>query len=429
MSCSSIKKAELDSSTPKAAIQEVELLKQNHYSKQIDLLSHEAFKNGSEKLNEAKYKLENNEDPQEIMDSAARAKAYFQKAEKNADKRTNVPQQILDARKSALNYGVRSNKNLQSDLNDIDDELIDATDNFSENLDDDEYAKYQNNYLDLKTKAIQHNELQLARHVLKIELENDADEKAPSTVSKTKKSIKAAENLIANNSSDPNSYMPSVKRANRSAKLLNDVMDKIDKMGEDTSEKVALKLVYQDRKIGKLSGQIDDIKHDLNISEYNVDQISGELQLKKQRLKKTSSKLSTQREIDEIRNNFDEKTAEIFQQGDDLIFRLKEIDFNVGSAKIPADSLDLLTKIRSAIQELEAENVSIHGHTDSTGSSEFNKKLSKQRAEAVAKYLKSVDNEKINITTKGFGDSKPLSVNNTKEGRAKNRRVDIVISY
>ena len=428
MSCSTIEKAKLDSSTPAAAIDEVEQLQQKLYKNQVDLLAHESFQEGTERLNEAKNELANNEDPKEIMNLTAKAKAYFQKAKKKANNKTYTPRQILESRKTAINHGARSDKQLNKRLIEIDHELRDSTDNFSEELENEEYSKYQNDYLELKVNILQHNELNLARQVLEKAQSNDAEDKAPDTLSKTKKSIRAAENLIAKNSSDPNTYLSSVKRANRAAKLLNDVMNKIDKMGEDTSEKVALKLVYQDRKIGKLSSQLEDVKGDLSQSKYSVDKITGKLQRKEQKLEKTSSKLTTQREIDEIRNNFDNDKAEIYQQGDKLIFRIKQIDFSVGSAKLPSDSLGLLTNIRSAIQELQVEEVAVHGHTDSTGSSELNQKLSQQRADAVAKYLKSIDNEKIEITTKGYGESKPLTTNNTKQGRAQNRRVDIVVS-
>lgn len=428
MSCSTIKKAELNSSTATGAVEEVEQLQQSLYLNQTDLLAYEPFYEGSEKLSEAQNMLSEDEDVNEIINLAAEAKAYFQKAKQKADKRSHVPKQILDSRESALSYGVRSNKQLYRRLIENDEQLRDATDNFSEDLTKNEYSKYQNNYLQLKVKAIQNNELKLARQVLKQAESNNAEDKAPSTLSKTKKSITAAENLIAKNSSAPISYMSSVKRANRAAKLLNDVMNKIEEMGEDTSEKVALKLVYQDRKIGKLSSKLEDIQGDLSQTKFNVDKVSEKLEKKQQKLKTAKTKLTTQKDIDEVRNNFDNETTEIYQQDDKLIFRIKKIDFNVGSAKLPAESMDLLTNIRSAIQELQAEEISIQGHTDSTGPSKLNKKLSKDRADAVAKYLKSIDNQKLQITTEGYGESMPLSSNNTAEGRAQNRRVDIVVS-
>ncbi len=70
----------------------------------------------------------------------------------------------------------------------------------------------------------------------------------------------------------------------------------------------------------------------------------------------------------------------------------------------------------------------VEGHTDSIGSNEKNKALSEKRAESVKKYLVSQGlSEELRIDTEGYGSDRPLTTNKTKEGRATNRRVDIVI--
>lgn len=431
MSCSSIEKAELNSSTPTEAIEEVEEQKRELYNDQTDLLSHKSFKKGSKKLNKARKKLSDNGDTKEIMELAAEAKAYFQRATNQANQKTEVPELILEARQVALDNGVMKIKNLRDELADIDENLRDATEKFTRELADKKHSKFQKHYLDLKVKAIQHKELHMARQVLDKAIANDADDKAPTTLSNTQKNINAAENLIAQNSSDSDAYMSSVENANDSAKLLDDVMRKIEEMGDDTSERVALRLVYQDRKIGLLSSSLYDLKGDLDRTQYSMSEMSGELQKKEQRLEAASSKLDLQENIEQIRRKFDENVAEVYQQGDKVIFRIKKMGFKVGSAELPSDSYDLLSNVRSAIKELNAKEITIQGHTDSTGSSQLNRKLSKQRADAVAKYMKSErddDNEMIPISTEGYGESKPLSENNTKEGRALNRRVDVVVS-
>lgn len=67
----------------------------------------------------------------------------------------------------------------------------------------------------------------------------------------------------------------------------------------------------------------------------------------------------------------------------------------------------------------------VSGHTDSTGTKELNKRLSKQRAEAMAKQLVELGFEIAYIKTEGFADVDPIASNQTPEGRAKNRRVEI----
>jgi len=72
--------------------------------------------------------------------------------------------------------------------------------------------------------------------------------------------------------------------------------------------------------------------------------------------------------------------------------------------------------------------VTVEGHTDSTGGKKLNQKLSAARAEAVKEYLEvNAADPSIEFDSKGFGYDKPLATNKTPEGRAQNRRVDVVI--
>lgn len=75
-------------------------------------------------------------------------------------------------------------------------------------------------------------------------------------------------------------------------------------------------------------------------------------------------------------------------------------------------------------------NIVIEGHTDSLGKKDLNEELAEKRAEAVKKYLESNDGgiESAKIEAIGLGDNKPLATNKTAEGRAQNRRVDIIIT-
>jgi outer membrane protein OmpA-like peptidoglycan-associated protein len=87
-------------------------------------------------------------------------------------------------------------------------------------------------------------------------------------------------------------------------------------------------------------------------------------------------------------------------------------------------SLAKVAGILSVYQEL---NVSVEGHTDNTGSEEHNLKLSEQRAQNVLDFLVAQGIEASRLTSKGYGMTLPIADNKTKEGRQKNRRVDLVI--
>ena len=75
----------------------------------------------------------------------------------------------------------------------------------------------------------------------------------------------------------------------------------------------------------------------------------------------------------------------------------------------------------------EIARVQIEGHTDSTATKQYNQRLSEQRAAAVKTYLVSKGIGPDRLTTRGFGEDRPVADNGTEEGRFKNRRVDFKI--
>ncbi len=85
--------------------------------------------------------------------------------------------------------------------------------------------------------------------------------------------------------------------------------------------------------------------------------------------------------------------------------------------------------VDEAVAVLKAESdvrVSVEGHTDSVGSDAYNEDLSQRRADAVRDYMVEQGIAASRITTRGWGESKPIASNDTAEGRAQNRRVEII---
>ena len=427
ISCSTVRKAELESSIPSEAIQEVETKQQLLISEQLDLFSPKDYKQGVSKLNEAKTSLKAQDEANKTMTLAAQAKALFEDVETNAEKKDQVPSQILDARKAALNAIADNDKKLSNRLAKVDNQLRDETDEFTENLDNDDFTKLQKQYLDLEVKGIQSNELHASRQVIDQAEADNAKKLAPSTLKTAKRNLVAAENLIAANVNNPSAYKTNVVDANQSAKLLHDVVNKSHEMGKGTSEKVALKLVYQDREIGKLSNNIDDLEGSLSSVTAEAATTSSMLSQRTQKLEEASSDVQFQMLMNEARNEFSDDEAAVYQQGNQLIIQLKKMDFASGSAELPGSSIELLSKVDNVIKNMGAKEVLVQGHTDSTGPDLINMKLSKDRADSVASYLKASEND-FNISGEGYGESKPLASNNSKEGRALNRRVDIVVT-
>jgi outer membrane protein OmpA-like peptidoglycan-associated protein len=108
---------------------------------------------------------------------------------------------------------------------------------------------------------------------------------------------------------------------------------------------------------------------------------------------------------------------------------MSPIQFETNSFGILVDSLDTLRTIVALLaSHPEIKHLSIEGHTDSAGKQVRNKELSAGRAASVRAFLieEGVDAERL--TSEGFGSSKPLVSNDTAEGRALNRRVELHIS-
>jgi OOP family OmpA-OmpF porin len=125
---------------------------------------------------------------------------------------------------------------------------------------------------------------------------------------------------------------------------------------------------------------------------------------------------------------FSRDQARVLRQGNDVIIRLLGLNFAVGSAKIPEGGSELLAGLKTAIRLFPNAGVTVAGHTDSFGSDSGNFELSKRRAESVRRYL--IDNTRVSpsqISAVGYGETKPVASNQTPEGRARNRRIDIVI--
>jgi len=107
---------------------------------------------------------------------------------------------------------------------------------------------------------------------------------------------------------------------------------------------------------------------------------------------------------------------------------LQVINFATGSAEIPAASRDLLNSTVTALKAAPAgTTIEIGGHTDSTGDPAANATLSQQRADAVRDYLVQQGVNASMLTARGYGQTAPLTTNDTEEGRFRNRRIEFTV--
>jgi OmpA-OmpF porin, OOP family len=109
-------------------------------------------------------------------------------------------------------------------------------------------------------------------------------------------------------------------------------------------------------------------------------------------------------------------------------FEFDRLNFETDSAVIRADSRDQLRNVALILKAYPAAHVKIGGYTDNSGKAEANKQLSRVRAESVRDELQRLGVDSSRIEAEGYGDQHPVADNNTAAGRAKNRRVAILVT-
>ncbi len=103
------------------------------------------------------------------------------------------------------------------------------------------------------------------------------------------------------------------------------------------------------------------------------------------------------------------------------------ITFKTDSADINSSFYPVLNSVARVLKKYDNSTVLVSGHTDSTGSAEYNLKLSRERAQSVASYLEGQGIKSSRFEVLGMGSSNPIASNDTADGREKNRRVEIKI--
>jgi outer membrane protein OmpA-like peptidoglycan-associated protein len=120
--------------------------------------------------------------------------------------------------------------------------------------------------------------------------------------------------------------------------------------------------------------------------------------------------------------------VEVVRIGDNLTLSMPgNVTFGFDSAKLNPEFDPVLDKLAQTLSEYNKTVIQIAGHTDSTGSHAYNMKLSLERADSVKARLESRGVPAARLVTIGVGPDYPIASNDTEEGRAQNRRVEITI--
>ena len=119
----------------------------------------------------------------------------------------------------------------------------------------------------------------------------------------------------------------------------------------------------------------------------------------------------------------------VTRKGDQIVLNMPgNITFETGKSHLQPSFLPVLDSVAAVLKEYKDTSVEVSGHTDSRGKAEANQVLSKQRADVVAANLRGKGVAGARLNAVGYGQSQPIADNTSEEGRASNRRVEILLT-
>ncbi len=131
----------------------------------------------------------------------------------------------------------------------------------------------------------------------------------------------------------------------------------------------------------------------------------------------------------ELRKQLQSTGVSVTRSGDNIVLNMpNEVTFGVDQTDLSSGAKRVLNSVALVAKEYDQTQLNVLGYTDSSGAESYNLRLSKIRAIEVANYLVAQKIEYGRVKSEGLGESRPIATNATTEGRAQNRRVEIVLS-
>jgi OmpA-OmpF porin, OOP family len=425
----------LDRNTnPDTAISDLESdLARAEQEQQLSVLAEEDYLGAQKFLKEAQENAKDKDERDEVLKNIGISRSYLSQAQLKAKTVAEPLSEIASARKLAVDAGaVKYNKD---ELQEIDEDLADLSQKGAGKISKtslEDKSKLQKRYLDLELSSMKSQYLGDARAHIEGSKKLGAKKISPQTLKLAEEKYKAAEVAIETDRHNPTAVQDASKSAlDAATKLALITQTAVNAKGR-TPEQIAIEIEKTRASNVALTGEVKDSAAALATSAS----VNQSLDRQNQSLAQTSETLSgelsgvkaQEAAIAKAEKSFTKDEAEVYRQGDKLLIRLKALNFKSGSSNLPDSSIDLLGKVREVVAEFNPSQITIEGHTDSTGTPAANMKLSEERASAVAKYMistKVIAEE--GVKTQGYGPEKPLKPNGTASGRASNRRVDLIL--
>ena len=455
----------------------------NARSNQLNILSPTWFVKAESAYFEAKKNLEGGKEISVIKENVLSARTSLQQAEDMAKiSQTTLPEAIK-AREMARSAGAVKS---ESDYARVEADFLEMTKAIEKNdlrFAQNNQKKVANDFRLLEIRAIKENTIGEVRKLIAKAENNGARKIAPKTFQEAVNQLQETDSFITRN---PYAKEQMHEMANKALFLANRAVvvtdqsigfrdmqpEEISLWSENNLHTIAKALSAPDMRDQKFTTQLDNIvgsvaslKNDRTfVTEKNkelqnelgkdkadhqavVDNLHAKIatlegatrqdQVAMERAEKerqnAEQKLMGERRFNqkysEVQNYFTKGEAEVYKQENRLVLRLKTVGFPIGKSVIMPENYSLLSKVQKSIRNFNDPQVIVEGHTDSTGTKELNQQLSQERANAVMEYM--IANQTLSvdhIAAVGYGSERPLASNVTPEGRAVNRRIDIIIT-
>ncbi|MEX1352749.1 MAG: OmpA family protein [Desulfobacterales bacterium] len=424
------------------------------YKNQLNVLAPTWFGKSNASLVAAKKGLEEGDQLSKILDDIATGRAQLVRAEEIARvSKTTLPNAIK-ARDLARDAGATTLGREYTDAEERFLSLTKAIEDNNLNYAQRNQAGVAEDFRGLELRAIKVRTIGEVRRLITNAEEKNMQKIAPQSYSAAEKKLAEADAFITQNPYQKEKMHRLAAEALFMAQRLHVIAEQSQKFKTMEPEQVTLwaeGFLYQaSESLGApdMRNQLFDKQHeniletisvqraDLNFMIENskdlqqrITSLEGKTLEEHQENERLLAEKRFNEKLSSIQHFFKPEEAEVYKKQNQIIIRLKTMQFPVGKSVIMPNNYDLLSKVQRAIRTFGEPDVIIGGHTDSTGSEEVNEHLSQQRADAVRQYF--VANETLpyeKIIAVGYGSMRPIASNATESGRAMNRRIDVIIA-
>ncbi len=419
-----------------------------------ELLSPEFYKQAVECFQEANQLYLNNESTRDVREKLTEADRNCTRAMEVVNLAKITLKEPMIARVDALNvqadqlaaelFKEGENKFFEAATEIEDGDIEDARDKGS---DSEEFFRKA------ELKAIKGAILGEARNLVNKARDQGCLDVAPSTFQYAQNLLNETEELLTNNRYAKEDATIKAEECEYQARHAMYLTQLIETLSDDERNWEKLQLGYEDILTGFATQFNENPRYDAGMNDA-VNTIQSniiELQTERDRLRAEVTKLQEEYDvvreeatlssaelakveeleskIKKIKSLFTPGEAKVAYDSESLVIRLHGLTFPSGKSIIQPEYFSLLSKVQEAIKIFPDRHILLEGHTDSQGNAATNKRLSEERASAVREYIiANMGISREQITSVGFGSEKPVASNKTTEGRALNRRIDVVIN-